>query len=373
MSGNYDCIIVGGGAIGLTIAWRVSQLGLTSIVCEGGPESRGASRAAAGMLAPVTEATYGESDLLELNLASARLYPDFLVELSEAAGVDIRSTVKGTLFAALDADELRALERLYGFQRSSGLSAEWLGGEAARQMEPALHPRTRAAVYAPDDLAVDPRALLSALVTAVGRAGGEIRFASPVRSIDAHPDTGVTLLSGEKILSSAVVLAAGCWSGSIRGAPGEVETALRPVKGQILRLRDSGPQQRLLAHVVRTEEVYLVPRRSGEIAVGASVEEKGYDTTSTAGIVLDLLTAADRAVPGIRELELTEISAGLRPGTPDNGPLLGPTSLPEVIAATGHFRNGILLAPITGAAIASVIAQNKVPAEIAPFGPGRFS
>lgn len=369
----YDCIVVGGGVIGLSIAWRTSQLGLSTLICESGVKPQGASWAAAGMLAPVTEAAFGEDKLLDLNLKSAGLYPGFLEELSDSTGIDLRSTAGGTLFAALDRDESEALSRLYVFQKSLGLSAEWLDGPACRELEPALHPRVRAAILAPHDLSVDPRVLLDALAAAAGNAGCEIRFSSTVAAVHGHPSAGVTLEAGERLDSRGVVLSAGSWSGLIEGAPPEIRNALRPVKGQILRLQIPASEPRLLGHVVRTEDVYMVPRTSGEIAVGATVEERGYDTTLTAGAVLDLLRHADEAVPGIRELELVEASAGLRPGTPDNAPLLGPTSVKGVIAAAGHYRNGILLAPLTASAISGLLAKGDFPDDLAGFGCGRFS
>lgn len=372
MTQKYDTIVVGGGVIGLCIAWRTSQLGLSTIVCERGTEPRGASWAAAGMLAPVTEATFGEDRLLRLNLESANLYPGFLQELSDSTGMSIESSVEGTLFAAVHRDQWEALARLYDFQRSVGLPAEWLDSAACRDLEPGLHPGTRAAIFAPRDVAVDPRRVLDALTIAVRRAGGEIRFSSAVGTVHAAPDGGVSLESGERLSSAAVVLSAGCWSGSIEGSPPELARALRPVKGQILRLQNPRSEPPLLNHVVRTEDVYMVPRATGELAVGATVEEKGFDTTLTAGAVVDLLKAAEQAAPGIREYELSEAVAGLRPGTPDNAPLLGKTSVDGVIAATGHFRNGVLLAPITASAIATLIAKGEAPDDIAGFECTRF-
>ncbi len=377
MGSAFDAVIVGAGVIGLAIGWRAARIGLSVLVVDRDNPGRGASWVAAGMLAPVTEATFGEDRLLALTLESARRYPAFLAELADATGCELEAGAPGTLFVAVDRDQLEALRRLYEFQIDLGLPVEWLSGQRCRELELALHPATRAGILAPDR-EVDPRALTRALASALVAAGGRLRSGAEVTGIadDGGQVTGIRLASGEEIRSRRVVVAAGCWSTDLEGAPKSLATALRPVKGQILRLHTRRGDAPPLTHLVRTEEAYLVPRPHGELVVGATVEEQGFDTALTGGGVYELLRAAIEVVPAVRELELTEASAGLRPGTPDNAPLLGPAGPagPEgLVIATGHFRHGILLAPVTADAIASLLVKEEVPDEIRPFSPERFA
>jgi glycine oxidase len=375
-----DTIVVGAGAIGLGIAWRLAQRGRDILVLDRGEPGSGASFHAAGMLAPITEATFGEDALLRLNLASAAAYPSFLRELAAATGSSLASQAPGTLFVAVDRDQLEALERLYELQRGLGLAVEWLRGSRCRELEPALHPAVRAGIRAGEQ-EVDPRGLTAALRGAVATAGGWVRSGAEVAAILRAGDqvAGVVLTSGEEIAAPSVVLAAGCWSGGIAGVPREVAEAVRPVKGQILRLRPRLGEALPIRHLVRTEDVYLVPRsspaRGDEVVVGATVEERGFDTSLTGAGVYELLRAAIEVLPAIREMELAEASAGLRPGSRDNAPLLGPLpgSPLGLVVATGHHRNGILLTPVTADAIASVVCGGAVPEAIAAFRPDRFA
>ena len=376
-----DTIVVGAGAVGLGIAWRLAQRGQEVVVLDRGEPGHGASWHAAGMLAPITEATFGEDALLHLNLVSAAAYPAFLDELGAASGTSLGSGAPGTLFVALDRDQVESLRRLYEFQTELGLPVEWLDGARCRELEPALHPGTRAGVRA-QEREVDPRALTSALVGALVAAGGAVRAGGEVASLLARAGriAGVRLASGEELTAGTVVLAAGSWSGAIAGVPAAVAEAVRPVKGQILRLAPHLGQEVPIRHLVRTDDVYLVPRcrpspRTDELVVGATVEERGFDTALTGGGVFELLRAAIEAVPAVRELELAEASAGLRPATRDNLPLLGPAGLggPEgLVLATGHFRNGILLTPVTAAALAQVVVEGTIPDLLAPFLPSRL-
>jgi glycine oxidase len=377
-----DTIVVGAGAIGLGIAWRLAQQGRDVQVLDRGEPGSGASFHAAGMLAPITEATFGEDALLRLNLASAAAYPGFLGDLAAATGSSLASAAPGTLFLAADRDQLEALERLYEFQHGRGLAGEWLRGSRCRELEPALHPAVRAGIRAKEQ-EVDPRALTAALHCAVAAAGGRVRSGAEVAALLRAGDqvAGVVLTNGEEIAAPSVVLAAGCWTGGIAGVPREVADAVRPVKGQILRLRPRLGEALPIRHLVRTEDVYLVPRsspaRGDEIVVGATVEERGFDTSLTGAGVYDLLRAAIEILPAIREMELAEASAGLRPGSRDNAPLLGPVpgpgGLAGLVVATGHHRNGILLTPATADAIASVVCGGGVPEAIAAFRPDRFA
>jgi glycine oxidase len=369
---RYDSIIVGAGVIGLSIGWRASQLGLSVLVLDRSDPPDGASTVAAGMLAPVTEATYGEDALLRLNLESARRWPGFAEELSMSAGVDLSGHEPGILHLALDRDQAEALRRLFDYQQSLGLEAEWLASSACRRLEPGLHPSTRAGILAHADAAVDPRKVVEALRAALRAAGGELRLAGEVAEVTGGSDPAVRLRSGETIPAGTVVVAAGSWSGRIAGVPPYLGKAIRPVKGQILRLRQAASFPVPVTRVLRTEEVYLVPRPGGEVVVGATVEEKGFDAAPTAGGVFELLRAAGELLPGVREMELVEVAAGLRPGTPDNAPLLGAVA-PGLVVATGHYRNGVLLAPVTADGIAGLLAKGDLPDELAAFAPDRFN
>ncbi len=368
---SYDSVIVGGGIIGLSIGWRACQLGLSVLVLDRSNPPNAASAVAAGMLAPVTEATFGEEGLLRLNLESARRWPAFAEELSFSSGIHLADHEQGILHIALDRDQAEALRRLYDHQLSLGLQVEWLSSIACRRLEPGLHPSTRAGILARNDAAVDPRRVVEALQTALRSGGGEIRHGAEVTEVEG-PQPRVRLAGGQVISAGSVVIAAGPWSGRLPGLPAYMSKAIRPVKGQILRLRSPASLPVPVLHVLRTEEVYLVPRPGGEMVLGATVEEKGFDTAPTAGGVFELLRAGDELLPGIREMELVEVSAGLRPGTPDNAPLLGPIA-PGLIAATGHYRNGVLLAPVTADGIAELLAKGELPAELTGFDPQRFA
>lgn len=373
MSGS-DVAVVGGGVIGLACAWRLAQEGASVKVFDPAPGA-GASHAAAGMLAPVTEVHHGEEALLALNLASAQLWPAFAAELVEAAGIDIGYRTGGTLAVAFDDDDLRSLDELRGFQESLHLPVTRLTSRECRTREPSLSPRVRGGVLAANDHQVDSRLAVQALLATVERSGVTL-VREPVRalSVAGHAVTGVHTTSGPHACGT-VVVAAGSWSADIDGIPPAVVPPVRPVKGQILRLRfdpAAAPLRGTVRGLAAGRSVYLVPRVHGELVVGATVEEVGFDTTVTAGAVHDLLRAAIDLVPEVAELELVEATARLRPGTPDNAPLLGPTGLGGLVLATGHHRNGVLLAPITAEVIASVVTTGTVPPAAAGFDPGRF-
>jgi glycine oxidase len=357
--------------IGLGIAWRAASAGLSVTVVDEAP-GRGASWAAAGMLAPVTEVHYGERALLDLNLAAAGRWPGFAAEVEETSGQPVGYRPGGTLAVARDADDNAALEDLYRFQLRCGLEVERLRSRECRQLEPGLAPSIRGGVLAAGDHQVDNRALVEALLVACERAGVRMVAGRVVELAgDGDRVTGVVLAGGE-LAAGVVVLAAGCWSGELGGLAAEALPPVRPVKGQLLYLR--GPaDQPLCQRNVRGLEVYVVPRGDGRVVVGATVEEQGFDTRVTAGAVADLLRAALELLPDVAELELAETVVGLRPGSPDNAPMLGPAGPDGLVVATGHYRNGILLTPVTADAIAELLATGRVPELIAPFAPGRFA
>ena len=368
-----DLAVVGGGVIGLAVAWRAAHRGLRTLVLERERAGSGASGVAAGMLAPVSEATFGERELLALNLESGRRWPAFARELAAAAGRDPGYRACGTLLAAGDADAAEALERELVYRESLGLAVERLLPSRARDLEPALAPTLRAAAAAPDDHAVDPRWLLDALVAGLRAAGGTLREGAEVVELVSAGEraTGVRLADGERIAAGAVVVAAGAWASALPGLPDAARIPIRPVKGQLLRLRDpAGPG--LLDRVLRTEDVYVVPRGDGRYVLGATVEEQGFDETVTAGALHDLLRDAIEVVPGIAELELQEASAGLRPGTPDNAPVIGRGALDGLHWATGHYRHGMLLAPLTADLVLAGMTGVPLPELAGAASPARF-
>ncbi|MEU7006035.1 glycine oxidase ThiO [Streptomyces sp. NPDC046332] len=372
-----DVLVIGGGIIGLVTAWRAAQRGLSTTVVDPEPGG-GAARVAAGMLAAVTELHYGEETLLALNLASARRYPEFTAELQDATGHDVGYRACGTLAVALDADDRAHLRELHALQTRCGLESEWLSGRDCRRLEPMLAPGVRGGLRVDGDHQVDPRRLAAALVTACERAGVVFHRGLAERlTVVRDRATGVALTEGHELTADQVVLAAGSLSGQLAGVPRDVLPPVRPVKGQVLRLtvpRAYAPfLSRTVRAVVRGSHVYLVPRENGELVVGATSEELGWDTTVTAGGVYELLRDAHELVPGLTELPLTETLAGLRPASPDNAPLLGPTALPGLQLATGHYRNGVLLTPVTGDVMAELLTTGVLPDEARPFTPRRFS
>ncbi len=347
-SEHHDVAVVGGGVIGLAVAWRAAQCGLRTLVLDAGED--GAWRYAAGMLAPVTEAEFGEDALLALGLRAAAGFPAFCAELEAASGRDTGLRRTGTLVVARDRDEADELERLLEHRRALGLEVERLRPSQARRAEPALAPTVRLALDVPGDAAVDPRRLVAALAEAFERAGGEVR-----RERVTDPAT---------LRARQVVIAAGAWSGNLGPLP------IRPVKGQIMRLRDPAGQD-LVTRTIRTREGYLVPRGEGHYVLGATVEERGWDTAPTSGATLELIRDLAEVVPGVLELEIEELGAGLRPGTPDNLPVIGRAG--GLVWASGHYRNGILLADATAEAVGSVLAGDGLPEWAASCDPGRFA
>ncbi|MFI0034687.1 glycine oxidase ThiO [Streptomyces mutabilis] len=372
-----DVLVVGGGIIGLVTAWRAAQRGLATAVVDPEPGG-GAAQVAAGMLAAVTELHYGEQTLLALNLASARRYPGFAAELADLTGHDLGYRRCGTLAVALDADDRAHLRELHALQQRSGLESEWLSGRECRRLEPMLAPGVRGGLRVDGDHQIDPRRLAAALVAACERAGVAFHRVRADRLTVGRGEraTGVVTADGTALEAGQVVLAGGSLSGRLGGVPEDLLPPVRPVKGQVLRLtmpRTHGPLlNRTVRAVVRGNPLYLVPRESGELVVGATSEEQGWDTTVTAGGVYELLRDAHELVPGITELPLTETRAGLRPGSPDNAPLLGPTGLDGLQLATGHYRNGVLLTPVTGDVMAHALTTGELPAEARPFTPRRF-
>jgi glycine oxidase len=365
-------VIIGAGVIGLGIAWRLAQRA-TVTVFDRGKAGAGASHAAAGMLAACCEAEPGEETLVMLGRESQKRWPAFAEELEQASGIDVELRREGTLVLALTADDQATIAHHLEFQRRLDLPLEWLSAAATRAREPRLAGKIAGALFSPQDHQVDNRKLAQALRIAAERAGVNIHEHQPVKELAVRGGQakGVVLEDGTSVAADIVVLAAGAWSRAIGGLPPDRRPPVRPIKGQMLALR-MDPADPLLTHVLWAPGAYLVPRRDGRLIVGATVEEKGFDTTVTAGGLLALLEAAWRAIPAVEELPVDEIWVGHRPGSRDDAPILGPGPLDGLFYATGHHRNGILLAPVTADAVARLILDEVVEPAIKPFGLERF-
>jgi glycine oxidase len=396
---DADVLVIGGGVIGTAIAWRTARDGRTVTLIDPDTDDK-ASLVAAGMLGPVSESVFGEQHLLNLNLHAIGRFPGFTAELEQATGMETGLRTEGTLAVAYDSGDLAALDRLTGFRHSLGLKAERLDARQCRKLEPFLAPGTKGGVLATGDLSVDNRRYLAALKAAARQAGVHV-ITGQVTEVSAGPDGPLVRLVGvgeadgvphheipemsglmpaapdaATLTARQVVVAAGHATGKIAGIPDQVRKAIRPVKGQILRLRHPQGLPPVLTHTVRAivggHDVYLVPRADGELVVGATQEERA-DRDVTVGAVHDLLRDATTAVPAISELIFAEASSGLRPGTTDNGPILGQAGpATGVIIATGHFRNGILLSAATADAVAAILSGAGPDQAWAPFTPARF-
>ena len=372
-----DVVVAGGGVIGTAIAWRAAAAGLDVVLVD--PE-RGdaASLVAAGMLAPASEALFGEGALLRLNLLAVRRFGSFAAELEETTGHQVGLRGEGTLAVAYDPGDYSALVRLTAFRRSAGLEAEELDSRACRKLEAFLTPDVHGGVLFADDWSVDNRRYAAVLREAARSA--KVRYIRDrVLEVRLSDDRacGVRLAGTGDVDAAHVVVAAGCWSGAVGGLPAVLRTVVRPVKGQLLRLRHPAGVPPVIRHtiraIVRGTDVYLVPRVDGELIVGATQEERGPDQTVTAGAVHDLLHDAMSVLPVTSELVLAETCAGLRPGTPDNGPVVGRCGPAGLLLATGHYRNGILMSPVTADAAVALLAGQAPAPEWEPFTPQRFT
>ena len=370
---GQNVAIIGAGVSGLGIGWRLAQAGCQVEIFDRGEACRGASWAAAGMLAARAEAEPGEEALLALNLHAQEIWPDFAAELEAVSGRSIGYRDEGTLIVAPTHDDAEELRFIYEYQKSQGLDVEWLSAAQVRRKEPYLAPGLSGGVYSPGDHQVDNRELSLGLKDAFLKAGGKLREWASVEGLAVSGDRVVgVVVAGETLNADVIVLAAGAWSRDLDGMPEEVRPPVRPLKGQMLALRME-PNFPLLHHVLWAPDgIYMVPRLDGRLIVGATVEEKDFDDDITAGGLLHLLREAWEVLPGIDELPIDEMWVGFRPTSRDDAPILGPTELEGLVVATGHHRNGILLAPLTANAVSDYILTRELSEEIKPFGPDRF-
>ena len=369
-----DCpsvAVIGGGAIGLGIAWSLARAGCAVTVFDRSDAGHSASWAAGGMLAAGVETEPGEELLWQLASRSQHLWPDFRYALQADSGRDIGYRDEGTMVVALTRDDLEQLRFNYEFQRSLGIELEWLSSIEARRREPYLNTGTAGAYFCKNDHQVDNRAVVEALKRALVKAGGVLREHAEA-AVEMAGGRAVGVRIGDEVhKADIVVVAAGAWSRGVEGLPEEVRPPVRPVRGQLLYLR-MNPAEPLVRHVVWAPKAYIIPRRDGRLLIGATTEERGFDTKPTAGGVFSLLEGCWRAFPGIEELVLDEIVVGFRPGSRDDAPILGPTSVEGLVMATGHHRNGILLLPVTVEAISRYILKGRVLPEIEAYRPDRF-
>ena len=377
-----DVLVLGGGLIGLAVARRAALDGARVTVVDPSPGG-GASNVAAGMLAPVSETVPGEEDLLALGLASLERWEAFAAELAERTGHDVGLRPGGSLVVALDADDRDLLHQRLRWMQGLGVGGRTLTRREAREEEPALSPEVTGALLVEAEGSVDPRRVVLALradcdqlgvrSVAASAAGLRVRADRAVGA-DLDPAAGTP----DHLEADVVVLATGTASAHLAGVPEHVRPPVRPVKGEVLRLAappGHGPLlRRVVRGLVRGDEIYLVPREDGnpELVLGATQEERG-DAVNTAGGLRWLLRGAHDLAPGVDELHVSDMTAGLRPGTPDNAPLLGATDLPGLLMATGHHRNGVLLTPVTEHVLGAVLRGDEVPEVARPFRTDRFA
>ncbi|MDX6557111.1 MAG: glycine oxidase [Blastocatellia bacterium] len=365
-----EVIIVGAGVIGLTIARALAQRGIREIVLiERGRPGAEASWAAAGILAPQVEVDH-QDDFFQLACASRDLYPEFADALKDETGVDVELDKTGTLCVGFDSNDEDQLRRRYEWQQRAGLKVESLTGDEARRLEPCISPEVTCGLRFPRDFQVENRRLIDALVRANEELGIQLLMGSSVSAIRVEQKRvrGVATSNGS-IDAAIVVLAAGAWS-SLINAPGLPSIEIEPVRGQMLCFA-ARPQ--IARHVIYSSRGYLVPRHDGRVLAGSTAEQVGFDKSMTDEGVATIKSMATEIAPGIAALPLIDSWAGFRPRAKDGLPVLGPSAQIEgLFYATGHYRNGILLAPITGKVIADAIVDGVMPASLDSFSPNRF-
>ncbi len=369
--------IIGGGVIGCSIAWRLGQAGLRVIVLERNRIGREASHAAGGILAPLAEAD-SDDDFFKLSVASLALYADFASELHEVTGIDLEYRTEGIIYLALsDEDELE-MERRWQWQKSAGLNVKRLDPDCVRKLEPLANPALRWALQFPDDHQVNNRRLMSALAAAAQKTGVEFWTSTEVRHLLIEEDSNERRVAGVstdrgKLRARFVIIAAGSWSSLLTDETGQrlVSFQVEPVRGQMISFEMPAPPIR---HVIYSRKGYLIPRLSGILIAGSTTECAGYDKSVTAGGIASIIAHATEIVPGIKDLAIVETWAGLRPRAPDDWPVLGlDPQIRGLLYATGHYRNGILLAPITAKTISELVIRGESSVNLVPFSITRFA
>lgn len=355
METRTDLHIIGGGIIGLSAGWQCLRAGMSVTLFEKDRVGEGTSSVAAGMLAPEAEVDFGEEALMKLGRKSLSLYPSFLEALKEDAANVPEKDPCGTVLVGKDRDDAEQLRRLFEFRKELGLNVEWWGGSYAREQLDILSPRISSAIWLPDDAQIENRRLLKVLEEAFLARGGALKEGSEVEAIEKD-EGGYQLRTGEGVFrSDEVLLCAGASSGRIKGVGADLP-GLHPVKGQILTL---GPiPGGGLDRMVRSPRVYLVPKADGSIRVGGTSEEMGFDLTPTAGGVRELLEEAWELVPAVQDAAFHGVDVGSRPAHKDHQPSIGRDG-EGILHATGHYRHGFLLAPLTAYAIRNILVEGR--------------
>ena len=363
-----DVIVIGGGVIGCTIAWKLAQQGLNVTVLERGRIGCEASRAAAGMLSPQGE-NQTPGPFFELCLRSRSMYRQFAEELTDTSAVDVEYKDEGTLFVLVEGENEEEKTRWTSWQLEAGLSLEHLTANDVRKSEPAVTESVTTAIFLPEEHQVENRRLMDALEVAIKRAGVQVIEDTTVMALTTERGGVTGVVSGrERFEAGAVIVAAGTWSSRLLDPLG-LDIKLIPARGQMVAVKGATCP---IKRVLHSSKVYLVPRRDGRILIGATVEYAGFRKAITVGAVNHLLGAAVELVPSMKQLEIVETWSGLRPDTTDHLPIIGPSGIDNLFLATGHFRNGILLAPITGELVAEFMINGRLPDQLKPFGLGRF-
>jgi len=369
-----DVLIVGAGSIGLAVAWRALGNGMSVTVVDPAPASK-ASHVAAGILPAGTAGLYDppQAQLLQLCLSSRTRWPSFVAELEDVSGLPAGYRRDGVLEVGYTEADVEMLHGLADFQDGLGMANQRLTAQECLEQEPSLSAEISGGVLNPDDGAVDPRTLNTAMLAAVQRLGGVLVTEAVAEVLLESRPVGVRLTDGRVLRADQLVLAAGPWTSRLPGLPPGLVPEIKPEKGQVVRLRSDLPLlRRATRGFIGGHSILVVQRADGELAVGATHERQGYDTTATADGLWELLDQARRLVPGIGALTFVEASAGLRPGSPDGKPVLGPTGIEGVILATGHGRIGIQLTPATGDVLGELLVKGELPAVALPFSPLRF-
>lgn len=368
---HSDVHIIGGGVIGLSIGWQLARKGLKVEIFERDKAGRSAGWVSAGMLSPHAEMGFEEIELFKLGRISLDMYPKFLEELYEDSGAKVSFEKCGSLMVGFDRDDTERLRRLYEFRDKVGLPVHWITGSEARELEPMLSPKCTSSIWIPDDAQVNNRELIDAVKSAFKNRGGILHENTQVKSIVTHNDKIQAIITDEgEIEASLVILCAGAWSKQIEGIPEQLQPPIRPVKGQIISLKMNESVK--LSHAIRAPDVYLVPKSDGRLLVGATNEEMGFDTNPTAGEIYRLLERGWETIPAIYDLPIDAIEVGLRPGSRDHEPIIGDSEIEGLYYATGHYRSGILLTPVTAKELSQWIVSGKRSDVLEQFQLSRF-